>query len=208
MITFLYGSGLLFSLILGCFLINWSRYLNGGATAKESALELPGDGIVAKIDFNATRCITINAPPDRIWRWIIQMGSKRAGWYSVDWIDHHGTERSKRILPLFQKIKIGQFIPFTPDQKNGMWVQAFQENSYIIWTDKVGNASWLWYLIPDADGNTRLLTRLRTRYNWKNFWIIYCLIYDVGDIMMMSLCMKGIKNRAEDETPKLKTNGG
>ncbi|HSO86788.1 MAG TPA: hypothetical protein VLQ91_09575, partial [Draconibacterium sp.] len=50
----------------------------------------------------------------------------------------------------------------------------------------------------DSENNTRLLTRLRTKYVWKGFWIIYYLIYDFGDIVMMSRCMKGIKKRAEN----------
>ncbi|MFS8082315.1 MAG: hypothetical protein ACMG51_02595 [Ginsengibacter sp.] len=100
----------------------------------------------------------------------------------------------------FQNIEMNQFIPFAPDQKNGMWVKDFQKFTYILWVDKIGNASWLWYLIDVGDGNTRLLTRLKTKYIWKGFWIIYYLLYDIGDIIMMSKCMKGIKKRAEFET--------
>jgi len=78
-----------------------------------------------------------------------------------------------------------------------MWVKEFKENQYILWIDKQGNATWIWYLIPSGENITRLITKLRTRYVWTNFWIIYYLIYDFGDIIMMSKCMKGIKIRAE-----------
>jgi hypothetical protein len=86
-----------------------------------------------------------------------------------------------------------------------MWVSEFKENEYILWVDKDGKGTWLWKLIPSGDGNTRLLTRLRTQYNWKGLWIIYYLLYDVGDIIMMSRCLKGIKRRAERESHQLKT---
>jgi len=172
-------------------------HLRWGAKDEEVKMTLPGDTMVEKPDFNATRCISIHASPDEIWKWIIQIGSKRAGWYSIDWIDNGGVPSSRGILPEFQTITEGQFIPFTPDQKNGMWVKGFSENDYILWTDKDGRATWLWKIIPSGPDSSRLITRLRTRYVWKSFWVIYYLFYDFGDIVIMSKCMKGIKQRAE-----------
>lgn len=174
-------------------------HLRWGATDNDLALSLPGDSLVTNPDFNATRGITINSTPKEIWKWIIQIGSSRAGWYSIDWMDNAGIKSSYEILPEFQKIEIGQFIPFTPDQKNGMWVKEFKENEYILWVDKEGRATWLWYLYQVDEKQSRLLTRLRTEYVWKGFWIIYYLLYDFGDIVMMSKCMKGIKLRAANE---------
>ncbi len=179
-------------------------HLHWAAAQNEVELILPGDYLVLKPNFNATRAITINASPEIIWRWIIQIGSKRAGWYSIDWIDNGGIKSSTSISAAFQTIEINQFIPFTPDQKNGMWVKDFKSNQYILWVDKTGNATWVWYLLPDGNNKTRLLTRLRTKYVWKGFWIIYYLLFDMGDIIMMRTCMKGIKRRAEFETAQNK----
>lgn len=172
-------------------------HLSWGATKDELTLSLPADNLVSNPDFNATRGITINSTPENIWKWIIQIGSKRAGWYSIDWLDNGGAKSSHKILEEFQKIEVGQFIPFTPNQKNGMWVKEFREHEYIVWIDKEGKATWLWYLYPLDKTHSRLMTRLRTKYVWKGFWIIYYLVYDIGDIVMMSKCMKGIKLRAE-----------
>jgi len=171
--------------------------LRWGATENEVKLKLPGDEFVVKPNFNATRAITIKSTPDSIWPWIIQIGSGRAGWYSIDWIDNGGHKSATTILSKFQNIEVGQFIPFTPNQKNGMWVKTYHEFDHILWVDKAGNATWLWYLIPISPSQTRLLTRLRSKYIWKGFWIIYYLVADVGDIVMMTKCMKGIKKRAE-----------
>lgn len=54
-------------------------HLRWGSTQKEIALLLPGDNLVLKPNFNATRGITINVSAEIIWRWIVQIGSKRAG---------------------------------------------------------------------------------------------------------------------------------
>jgi len=172
-------------------------HLRWGATDNDLKLSLTGDNLVANPDFNATRGITINSTPENIWKWIIQIGSRRAGWYSIDWIDNGSIPSSQELIPEFQKIEIGQFIPFTPDQKNGMWVKEFKEHEYILWADKEGKATWLWYLYLTEKGSSRLITRLRTKYVWKGFWIIYYLVYDFGDIVMMSKCLNGIKMRAE-----------
>ncbi len=61
-------------------------------------------------------------------------------------------------------------------------------------------ATWTWLLSPLNPDQTRLNTVLRTKYNWKSIWILYFLIYDIGDIVMMSRCMKGIKRRSEKNT--------
>jgi hypothetical protein len=199
MTTFIYIAIIMTSLLVTYLLVIRPWHLKWGATKEELMLEFPGDNNVHKPNFNATRGITIHSTPELVWRWIIQIGSKRAGWYSIDWMDNAGIKSSDKILPEFQKIEVGQFIPFTPDQKNGMWVKEFRENEYIFWVDKDGRATWLWYLYPVDEKQTRLLTRLRTKYVWKGFWIIYYLLYDFGDIVMMSKCMKGIKLRAENE---------
>ena len=202
MITFIYIAIIITGLVVIYLLIIRPWHLKWGATKEELMLELPGDNNVHKPNFNATRGITINSTPELVWRWIIQIGSKRAGWYSIDWMDNAGIKSSDKILPEFQKIEVGQFIPFTPDQKNGLWVKEFKENEYILWADKEGKGTWLWYLYPVDEKQSRLLTRLRTKYVWKGFWIIYYLLYDFGDIVMMSKCMKGIKLRAENEFQK------
>jgi hypothetical protein len=188
------------ALVLVYFFIIRPWHLHWGATKNEIDLILPGDNLVLTTNFNATRAITINASPEIIWRWLIQIGSKRAGWYSIDWIDNDGIKSSDKILEEFQDIEIGQFIPFTPDVKNGMWIKDFKNYHYMLWVDKIGNATWLWYLMADGKNKTRLLTRLKTKYVWRGFWIIYYLLYDIGDIIMMRKCMKGIKRRAEFET--------
>jgi hypothetical protein len=171
--------------------------LTWGATREEIRRALPGDDLVIKPHFIATRAVTIQAPAAEVWKWIIQIGSARAGWYSLDWIDNAGVPSSRELLPEFQKIEPDYFIPFTPDQKNGMWVKAYQEPEYILWWDKKGNGTWGWYLSQEMEGRTRLVTRLRTVYDFRFPWVIYYLLYDFGDIIMMRKCMLGIQERAE-----------
>ena len=69
-----------------------------GATDEEVHGPMPGDGIVPKASFNATRAITIDAPPGMVWPWIVQMGYRRAGFYTYAILDNAGYESADRIL--------------------------------------------------------------------------------------------------------------
>lgn len=46
-----------------------------GATDVEVARPLPGDKVVGNATFVATRAVTIDAPPERVWPWIARMAA-------------------------------------------------------------------------------------------------------------------------------------
>lgn len=177
----------------------WVRpwQLRWGATEEEINRPMPGNDLVQRPTFNATRGVTVHARPEDIWPWIVQIGCGRAGWYSYDWIDNLGFPSSERIMPEFQHIEVGDLVPFRPDGKMGMWVRGMEPNRWVLWTDAKGEATWCWGLYPVGEKQTRLVTRLRVRYNWKSQWMIYFILQDVGDIVMMRKCLLGIKRRAE-----------
>jgi hypothetical protein len=179
----------------------WIRpwQLRWGATAEEVERTLPGDEVVIQPTFNATRALTVTARPADIWPWLLQLGSKRAGFYSYDWLDNTGIPSAEYILPEFQHLSRGDFIPMTPDGKQGMWVKDFKTHEYILWWAKKGNATWLWQLSPRDGATTRLITRLRVKYGWTLPWVFYYLLQDVGDIVMMRKCLLGLKRRVEAE---------
>lgn len=187
---------LLAVLLVYLFLIRpWQ--LRWGATDEEVARVMPGDDIVNNPTFNATRAVTINARPEHIWPWIVQIGYKRAGWYSYDWIDNLGKSSAKEIIPEFQNVKIGDHIPINPSGKMGFWIKDFEIKHWMLWGDKEGGTTWFWGLYPIDNDRTRLITRVHIHYDWFSPWIPFLLLLDVGDIIMMRKCMLGIKERAE-----------
>lgn len=171
--------------------------LRWGATDEEVARAMSGDDVVKHPTFNATRSVTIQARPEEIWPWLVQIGVTRAGWYSYDWLDNLGKPSANRIVPELQHLEVGDLIPFSPDGKQGMWVKAFEPNRWMLWVAKEDQATWLWGLSPQDESHTRLITRNRVRYAWRLPWVLYYLLQDVGDIFMMRKCMLGIKLRAE-----------
>ena len=171
--------------------------LRWGATEDETIRPLPGDEVVPNPTFNATRAVTIMARPEEIWPWLVQIGLRRAGWYSFDWIDNLGQPSAQRLIPEFQQLAIGDFIPMSPIGRVGQWVKEFEPNRWLLWWDNRGDVSWLWFLDPADERHTRLITRVRMRYRWASPTILFNLLLDVGDIVMMRKSLLGIKQRAE-----------
>lgn len=94
------------------FLAGFSLLLWGmrwGSTSDERALQLPGDDYFdgkrrAKVAM--TRAISINAPPERVWPWIAQLG-RGAGWYSVDLLDNGGKVSAWHIVSWIPDTQVG-----------------------------------------------------------------------------------------------------
>lgn len=54
------------------------RLKRWGATDEEVAGPYPGAGLVPNGERGATMAVTIDAPPDQVWPWLVQMGGDRA----------------------------------------------------------------------------------------------------------------------------------
>ena len=98
--------------------------LTWGATSQEVSRPLPGDELVARPTFNATRAISIAAAPEQVWPWLLQVGLTRAGWYSYDILDKLGRRSARRIIPELQGLAPGDVVPMSPDGKQGMRVHS------------------------------------------------------------------------------------
>ena len=58
-----------------------------GATKEERRQCLPGDDLMGGAMAVTTHAITIDAPPERIWPWLLQLGWHRGAWYTAEWVD-------------------------------------------------------------------------------------------------------------------------
>jgi hypothetical protein len=176
------------------------RHIRWGATDEEVERPMPGDEVVERPTFVATRAVTIEATSEEVWPWLVQIGSGRAGFYSYDWIDNAGRPNAREIIPELQHVDVGDLVGMLPGTEVGMWVKGFEANRCMLWWDRNGDATWAWGLCPQGERHTRLISRLCVRYAWTSPMIIYYLIQDVGEIVVMRKCMVGIKERAESGT--------
>ncbi len=85
-----------------------------GVDPVDATLDFAGDDLVPDATVVETRGIEIDAPPDAVWPWLVQMGYNRAGWYSYDAIDMKGASVSE-IIPELQHLAVGDLVPNSPD---------------------------------------------------------------------------------------------
>jgi hypothetical protein len=186
------ATAFLVALVVFFYLVYVPWQLSWGATADEVTRPMAGDGLVTNPTFNATRAVTINAPAERIWPWIVQIGYKKAGFYSWDILDNDGIPSAERIIPEYQNLKIGDWVPLNKEvgaevldmEPNRRLLLVFQSDETVTW-------AWALYKI-DAD-RTRLVTRLR----WRTMSVVSQFVLDAFEIIMMRKCLLGIKRRAE-----------
>jgi hypothetical protein len=172
------------------------RQLTWGATAGEVSRRLPGDDLVQRPSFNATRAISIAAPPEAVWPWLVQVGTTRAGWYSYDLLDNLGHPSARRIIPELQRLAPGDVVPMDPAGTKGLAVHSVDRPHSMIWGTP-GDTSWLWQLEPGPAGSTRLITRIRSRIRWSPMSIAFAVLIEAADFWMIRKMLVNLRQRAE-----------
>ena len=135
------------------------------ASVRERAMPLPGDELVPAPVAQTTHAVTISAPPDQVWPWLVQTGQGRAGFYSdsrlwdrcVDWYYRRLASRQPgtatagyhvatddRIVADWQHPQVGDIISDGPPGTAYYVVrQAEPGRSWVLFTD-----THLRYLLP------------------------------------------------------------
>jgi hypothetical protein len=194
--------GTIKAVAIGAYLLlvgPWQR--RWGATDEEVQRAMPGDEEVERPLMNATRAITINARPEEIWPWLVQIGTGRAGWYSYDWIENLmglNVSSTDRIIPEFQQLEVGDTIPLAPGLEIPVKVLKPDETLLLVGHDPVvGDASWVLRLYPIDEQQTRLVIRIRNRWPMTPRGILSLLFTEPGSFLMVRKMLLGIKWRAE-----------
>jgi len=102
------------------------RHIRWGATDEEVERPMPGDEVVERPTFVATRAVAIEATSEEVWPWLVQTGSGRAGFYSYDWIDNACKPSAREIIPEYQHVEVGDLVPMLPSTEVGMWGQGLR----------------------------------------------------------------------------------
>ncbi len=174
------------------------RHRTWGASRDEVAATMPGDALLPRAQYRSTRAITISAPPEEVWPWLVQVGYGRAGWYASDLLDNFARPSAREIVPDLQDLHIGQWLAFVPrpSERTAFVVDSFVAPEWLLW--RTPNRSWAWRLVPLAGGRTRLISRLHTAYEWSRPGVLVTvLLMEVGDYPMMRRMLRGIRKRAE-----------
>src|SRR5690242_10975864 len=88
------------------------RLSRWGATDAEVAGPYPGADLVPGGERSPTMAVTIEATPDQVWPWLLQLGSDRGGWYSWDFLDNGGRPSADVVHPEWQDLAVGDQLRF------------------------------------------------------------------------------------------------
>jgi hypothetical protein len=184
-------------------------HLRWGATPTELAEALPGDAQVPRAQFTATRAITIDATPEAVWPWLVQVGCLRAGWYSNDLLDNLAHPSATAVLPSLQHLEIGQSVPMapSPSEASDFKMQSFEINRWLLWSKP--DSTWVWKLTPVDGDRTRLVTRIHALRDWRHPLpaLLSLILMEFGDFAMCRRMLRGIKSRAESVVHKASVSG-
>ena len=176
----------------------WRRW---GATRGELTRVMPGDIYVHHASYSATLAVTVDAPPEGIWPWLVQMGYRRGGLYSYDWLDrlfgYLDQPSATVVLPEFQRLSVGDEIPM--GRGSGFPVQAITPYRSLVLAGVGDGFSWVWQfgLYPIAGGRTRLISRNAVRVpKTISAWLFMRVIEPAAFVMTRKMLL-GIKNRIE-----------
>lgn len=178
--------------------------LRWGASTDEAEAVLPGDELLRRPRFRATRALDVDAPPDAVWPWIVQMGFGRAGFYAYDWIDNLGRPSATTVLSAYQDVSVGDLAaPMSPrpTEHTSFRVARVEPPHLLVWS-KPGSV-WTWRLTPLDGGRTRMLTRLQDECR-PPIGVLSWPLLELGDFPMMRRQLLNIRARAE----RLSRSGG
>ena len=185
--------------------------LRWGASDDELRMPLPGDEFLPAPDLQATRAITINAPPSQVWPWVAQLGQNRGGFYTYDWMENLvgcDIHSSNVIVPELRIRAVGDEVNLAPPV--ALKVVAFEEGRHFVLRGAVAadgtdagapyDFTWAFVLIEGAPGTTRLVVRERYAYlaGWAGALVEPV---EMVSFLMSQRMLRGIRERAERPMP-------
>jgi hypothetical protein len=181
-------------------------YGRWGAADEEAGGVLPGDDQVPHPNLESTRAVTVNAPVEAVWPWLVQMGQGRGGLYSYERLENLvgcGMVNADKILPEYQSLRVGDKIRLSQDERTPYFVvTAIEPGRAIILGGDDPPTTWA-FIVESLDRkSTRLIARFRQQYEptfgnklmWRG-------VTDPLNFVMERKMLLGIKLRAETMQP-------
>ena len=165
----------------------------GTPDAVQNERPLPGDDLIPDAVGQFTHSIVIAAPPEKIWPWLVQMGCRRAGFYSLDLLDNDAIPSARDIRLDLQQLRVGDKIAASPKGDDHFEVLRIEQNRALLLGGlfdvsnqrqlafdaprprRYWHVSWTFILEPLDAGHTRLSARARGAFSpserFHAFWI-------------------------------------
>lgn len=175
-----------------------------GARDGEVTAVLPGDELVDAETPRTTRAVTIDASPDQVWPWLVQIGEDRGGYYSYSLLERAvGAEihNAASIHPEWQRLRVGDTVWLARryGEAARQIVAAVEEKSHLVLVHvddferlrrgKKASGAWAFHLCQEG-GCTRLLAR-------GSGGAVGNVLFDIPHFVMEQKMLRGIRARAQ-----------
>jgi hypothetical protein len=175
-----------------------------GTRPADRKLVFPGDEVVGAPNYEAMMGVVVNAPPEAIWPWLIQLGRGRGGLYSYDWLDRVfgflDAPSAKAILPGIQALRPGDKIPIGKDPKRFYTVRTVVPNRALVVSLEDERMGWKWawgfHLVPEG-GHTRLFSRNRSYVPPRLATVLMWAFIELPAFIMTRRMLLNLRDRAE-----------
>lgn len=167
-----------------------------GTDPEERKLAFPCDTLIAPLDAELYRGVTINAAPEVVFRWLCQM---RVAPYSYDWIDNAGRQSPQELTPGLEQLEIGQ------DVMTIFTLTDFARNQHLTIRIKpsgsprklFGDIAVSYLIVPTSVDTCRLLVKLVSQYSRTLQGRMMRSFLPWGDLIMMRRQLLNLKRLAE-----------
>jgi hypothetical protein len=176
-------------------------HLRWGATDEEARGPLPGDELVPGDAGAVTHAVTINAPAEAVWPWLVQAGQNKGGFYSYSWLENLFGCRMRnadRIVPEFQHLKVGDEVWLHP-KVPPLPVLVCEPPRAVVMGSNTGEPGTWGFFLNELDENTaRLVVRGRGRA-WAGplGWLFHHAVFEPAHFIMERKMLLEIKRLAE-----------
>ncbi len=155
----------------------------GTPRALEPLCSMPGDDLVQDASIRLTEGKTIRATPEAIWPWLVQMGCRRAGFYSLDALGNAGARSAREVHEELLDLMIGDRVPARPDGRHCLEVLHLEPRKSLLLgahydathdrclafhapsPERYARATWAFVLEPLDEHTTRLRVRMRVAFS-------------------------------------------
>ena len=183
--------GILYMTVLHPWMNRW------GMSDSDLNMTLEVDTAVSGQVITSTRGITINAPAAEVWKWVVQLGQERAGFYSNDWLENlvlADIHNSNEIHPEWQSRQQG-------DRVNGAGGAVYGQSSFWpVLMYEPGKIIFLWggiSVLPLDSQTSRIVTRTYAAPASPAAQVVSAFSYDWMHFVMERGMLLGIEARAE-----------
>jgi hypothetical protein len=162
-----------------------------------------GDELLPAANMVFAHRAVINASPEQVWPWLMQLGKGRAGWYLPARIERLLPERRRALHVVdarFQGLTVGDRIPDYGGRHDWLEVACLQPPHALVYRTERRGRPFTWALTLNSSQPRQTELRLRFRGHIRSQGLRRHMILATGgffDWLTGALMVRGLQQRLE-----------